>query len=228
MQDRSSTLIPGRMTAFVCSSGRALPPNNCALLLHFNTALNRRCAICKLREGAQGRSGAHSGRPQTLAQAGPIYMLQTVYASHANHFRLTTPSLRHMFLDTSINDDRTCSVSYHTLRRQYVSARLDLGCYRLLSLTHQRDDVSTSQAPAGAMALPGTFLQKSCLLIGVHLDVQEICLQTVAANFAVSPSLAYLPEAHLSKLISLLSLELPLELAGTVSNTQCYWLNCDV
>ena len=45
---------------------------------------------------------------------------------------------------------------------------------------------------------------------------QEICLQTVAANFAVSPSLAYLPEAHLSKLISLLSLELPLELAGTV------------
>ena len=46
--------------------------------------------------------------------------------------------------------------------------------------------------------------------------LQEICLQAVAANFAVSPSSAYLPEAHLSKLISLLSLELPLELAGTV------------
>lgn len=50
--------------------------------------------------------------------------------------------------------------------------------------------------------------------------MQEICLQTVAANFAVSPSLAYLPEAHLSKLISLLSLELPLELAGTVGDEQ--------
>ena len=47
--------------------------------------------------------------------------------------------------------------------------------------------------------------------------MQELCLQTVAANFTVSPSLAYLPEAHLSKLISLLSLELPLELAGSVS-----------
>ncbi|KAL3157874.1 hypothetical protein ABBQ32_012285 [Trebouxia sp. C0010 RCD-2024] len=53
--------------------------------------------------------------------------------------------------------------------------------------------------------------------------LQEICLQTVAANFAVSPSLAYLPEAHLSKLISLLSLELPLELAGTVIDSEEYW-----
>ena len=46
--------------------------------------------------------------------------------------------------------------------------------------------------------------------------MQELCLQTVAANFATSPSLAYLPEAHVNKLISLLSLDLPLELAGTV------------
>ncbi|KAL0020418.1 hypothetical protein WJX77_001282 [Trebouxia sp. C0004] len=53
--------------------------------------------------------------------------------------------------------------------------------------------------------------------------LQELCLQTVAANFAVSPSLAYLPEAHLSKLISLLSLELPLELAGTVIDSEDYW-----
>lgn len=38
----------------------------------------------------------------------------------------------------------------------------------------------------------------------------------MAANFEVSPSLAYLPESQTSKLISLLSLDLPLELAGTV------------
>ena len=59
-------------------------------------------------------------------------------------------------------------------------------------------------------------LQEASVLMGCYAAPQEICLQTVAANFAVSPSLAYLPEAHLSKLISLLSLELPLELAGTV------------
>ena len=53
-------------------------------------------------------------------------------------------------------------------------------------------------------------------MLSALCGLQDLCLQTVAANFAVSPSLAYLPEAHLSKLISLLSLELPLELAGTV------------
>lgn len=49
------------------------------------------------------------------------------------------------------------------------------------------------------------------------LDLQELCLHTVANNFDVAPSLAYLPEHQLNKLISLLSLDLPLELAGTVS-----------
>lgn len=55
----------------------------------------------------------------------------------------------------------TVAVSYRTLRRQYVYAcvrclcKLTLVPYRLLSLTHQRDDVSTSQAPAGTVALPG-------------------------------------------------------------------------
>ena len=57
-------------------------------------------------------------------------------------------------------------------------------------------------------------------------NLQDICLQAVAANFDVSPSLAYLPEAHLSKLISLLSLELPLELAGTVRDTSNYTSSC--
>ena len=59
-------------------------------------------------------------------------------------------------------------------------------------------------------------MQDACMLTGSEAVPQEICLHTVAANFAASPSLAYLPEAQFSKLISLLSLELPLELAGTV------------
>ena len=40
----------------------------------------------------------------------------------------------------------------------------------------------------------------------------------MAANFETSPTLSQLPESQVPKLVGLLSLELPLELAGQVSS----------
>ena len=49
------------------------------------------------------------------------------------------------------------------------------------------------------------------------MGLQELCLRSVAANFEASPTLSQLPENQVPKLVGLLSLELPLELAGQAS-----------
>ncbi|KAK9810152.1 hypothetical protein WJX72_005703 [[Myrmecia] bisecta] len=53
--------------------------------------------------------------------------------------------------------------------------------------------------------------------------LQDLCLNVVAANFAAKPCIGALPENFLSKVVDSLSIELPLELAGSLLESESYW-----
>jgi len=53
--------------------------------------------------------------------------------------------------------------------------------------------------------------------------LKELCIEVVAANFAGSPSFGALPALYVKRVVDLLSLELPLELAGTLIDDESYW-----
>lgn len=49
--------------------------------------------------------------------------------------------------------------------------------------------------------------------------MQELCIKVVASNFEEKPSFGLLPDALAKKVIDILPLDLPLELAGAVSES---------
>lgn len=54
-------------------------------------------------------------------------------------------------------------------------------------------------------------------------SLQELCIKAAAANFETSPSFSKLSDKHVRKIISILPLDLPLELVGTLINDEDYW-----
>ncbi|MEW5310530.1 MAG: hypothetical protein WDW38_002319 [Sanguina aurantia] len=55
------------------------------------------------------------------------------------------------------------------------------------------------------------------------IPLQELCIKVVAANFEESPSFGLLPDALMRKVIHILPLDLPLELAGALIHDEKYW-----
>ena len=67
----------------------------------------------------------------------------------------------------------------------------------------------------------GMFQSLTCFFAALFLSVQDLCIKVVASNFESAPTFGPLPDKYVKKITDILALDLPLELAGTVSLRMC-------